>query len=108
MDRHPLLVLAAGVLLAAAPSRTPADDLRGFTSESARAERDWEKKFDAVPSPDSLRSSSSGITRSSGLPIQALPLGRPIVKAEDWSAVPSNRRPAVSRKTCKGADRKKR
>src|ERR1041385_5863472 len=56
MNRHPFLALLAGTLLAAAPSTTPADDLRGFTSESARAERDWEKKFASVPSPDSLRS----------------------------------------------------
>jgi len=56
MNRQPFLALLAGTLLAAAPSTTPADDLRGFTSESARAERDWEKKFASVPSPDSLRS----------------------------------------------------
>ncbi|HTI05377.1 MAG TPA: transferrin receptor-like dimerization domain-containing protein [Gemmatimonadales bacterium] len=56
MNRKPFLALLAGVLLAAAPSTTPADDLRGFTPASARAERDWEKKFAAVPAPDSLRS----------------------------------------------------
>jgi N-acetylated-alpha-linked acidic dipeptidase len=41
------------VLLAAAPSS--ADDLRGFTAESAKAQREWEAKFRAIPSPDSLR-----------------------------------------------------
>src|SRR5881296_1137864 len=42
------------VLLAFAPSST--GDLRGFTAESSKAERDWETKFRAVPSTDSLRS----------------------------------------------------
>src|SRR3989449_11785932 len=40
------------LLLALAPSPT---DLRGFTPESAKAEREWETKFRALPSPDSLR-----------------------------------------------------
>ena len=35
-------------------SRRPAA-LRGFTAESARAEREWESKFQAIPDPDSLR-----------------------------------------------------
>src|SRR5881296_740437 len=42
------------VLLAFAPSST--GDLRGFTAESAKAQREWEAKFRAVPSTDSLRS----------------------------------------------------
>jgi N-acetylated-alpha-linked acidic dipeptidase len=51
---RPLIILASGVsLLGLAPS--PADELRGFTAESAKAERDWEAKFRAIPSPDSLR-----------------------------------------------------
>ena len=51
---RPLAILASGVLLLGlAPS--PADDLRGFTAESAKAEREWEAKFRAIPSPDSLR-----------------------------------------------------
>src|SRR5437899_9386867 len=33
----------------------PTGDLRGFTAESAKAEREWEVKFRAIPSPDSLR-----------------------------------------------------
>jgi N-acetylated-alpha-linked acidic dipeptidase len=51
---RPLAILVCGVLLLGlAPS--PADDLRGFTAESAKAEREWEAKFRAIPSPDSLR-----------------------------------------------------
>src|SRR5690349_18707063 len=51
---RPLIILASGVsLLGLAPS--PTDELRGFTAESAKAERDWEAKFRAIPSPDSLR-----------------------------------------------------
>ncbi|HEU5261731.1 MAG TPA: transferrin receptor-like dimerization domain-containing protein [Gemmatimonadales bacterium] len=50
----PLAASALGAfLLAAAPSTT--DDLRGFTAESARAQREREAVFRAVPSPDSLR-----------------------------------------------------
>jgi hypothetical protein len=41
-------------LLAFTPA--PGGDLRGFTAESAKAEREWETKFRAIPSPDSLRS----------------------------------------------------
>jgi N-acetylated-alpha-linked acidic dipeptidase len=49
-----LAALPLGVLwLAAAPSR--AGDLRGFTAEAAKAQREWEAKFRAIPSPDSLR-----------------------------------------------------
>ena len=51
---RPLAILASGVLLLGlAPS--PADDLRGFAAESAKAQREWEAKFRAIPSPDSLR-----------------------------------------------------
>ena len=51
---RPVTVLASGVLLLGlAPS--PTDELRGFTAESAKAEREWEAKFRAIPSPDSLR-----------------------------------------------------
>ncbi len=48
----PALSLAA-FLLVIAPA--PTTDLRGFTAESAKAEREWEAKFRAIPSPDSLR-----------------------------------------------------
>src|SRR5213595_1346742 len=40
-------------LLAAAPS--PAGDLHGYSADAAKAEREWEAKFRAIPSPDSLR-----------------------------------------------------
>ena len=44
-----LLVL----LLAAAPEQPPV--LRGYSAPASRAERDWEAKFRAIPSPDTLR-----------------------------------------------------
>ncbi len=51
---RPLAILVSGVLLLGlAPS--PADDLRGFTAESSKVEREWEVKFRAIPSRDSLR-----------------------------------------------------
>jgi N-acetylated-alpha-linked acidic dipeptidase len=50
---RPILVpLLATVLIAS----QPAAPLPGFTAESARAEREWETKFRALPTPDSLRS----------------------------------------------------
>jgi len=49
-----LVASALGALLiAAAPS--PAADLRGYSTDAAKAERDWEAKLRAIPSPDSLR-----------------------------------------------------
>src|SRR2546425_80430 len=49
-----LAAFAFGALLvAAAPS--PAGDLRGYTAAAAKAEREWETKFRAIPRPDSLR-----------------------------------------------------
>src|SRR3989454_1380006 len=48
----PALVVGC-LLVAMAPA--PAGDLRGFTAESAKAQREWEAKFRAIPSPDSLR-----------------------------------------------------
>ncbi|HWC75587.1 MAG TPA: M28 family peptidase, partial [Gemmatimonadales bacterium] len=55
---RPLIVFGAGLLLAAAPrsAGSPSDELRGYTTESAKAERDWETKFRAIPAPDSVRS----------------------------------------------------
>src|SRR5205823_10252303 len=41
------------LLLAAAPS--PTTDLRGYSTDAAKAERDWEAKLRAIPSPDSMR-----------------------------------------------------
>jgi N-acetylated-alpha-linked acidic dipeptidase len=49
----PALVVGC-LLVAMAPA--PTGDLRGFTAESAKAQREWEAKFRAIPSPDSLRS----------------------------------------------------
>src|SRR5256886_14990073 len=40
------------LLLAAAPSPV---DLRGYSTDAAKAERDWEAKMRAIPSPASLR-----------------------------------------------------
>jgi hypothetical protein len=47
--------LASMVLLL--PAARLGDDapLRGFTAESARAERHWEEKFRAAAEPDSMR-----------------------------------------------------
>jgi len=55
-----MLPLRSAALLGAlllVPRRSPTDaaPLRGFTAESARAEREWESKFQAIPDPDSLR-----------------------------------------------------
>ncbi len=44
---------AANAALGAADSPAPLD---GFSADSARAERDWESKFRALPSPANLRS----------------------------------------------------
>ena len=44
-----------GAVLLAGIAAPPAGELRGFSAESAKVERDWEAKFRAVPSPDSLR-----------------------------------------------------
>src|SRR5881628_408915 len=43
------------VVLLVAGTPAPSDDIRGFTSEAAKAQREWETKFRAIPSPDSLR-----------------------------------------------------
>ena len=50
------VVFLAGLLIAITPVVPPVDDLRGFSATAAKAERDWETKFRAIPSPDSLRS----------------------------------------------------
>ena len=49
-----LVASALGALLLAA-ARSPTADLRGYSTDAAKAERDWEAKLRAVPSPDSLR-----------------------------------------------------
>src|SRR3989449_1767044 len=54
MSARPVAACGLGILLLAlAPA--PTGDLRGFTAESAKVQRDWEAKFRAIPSPDSLR-----------------------------------------------------
>src|SRR5712691_12783803 len=50
----PIAAAALGALLVGAvPS--PAGDLRGYSADAAKVEREWETKFRAIPSPDSLR-----------------------------------------------------
>jgi N-acetylated-alpha-linked acidic dipeptidase len=51
----PPLVPVAAVVLLLGLAPTATGDLRGFTAETAKAEREWEAKFRAIPSPDSLR-----------------------------------------------------
>ena len=48
----PALAFAC-LLVAMAPA--PAADLRGYSTDAAKAEREWEAKLRAIPSPDSLR-----------------------------------------------------
>jgi N-acetylated-alpha-linked acidic dipeptidase len=55
LSARPIHALAASCLLLAF-TPAPGGELRGFTAESAKAEREWETKFRAIPSPDSLRS----------------------------------------------------
>jgi N-acetylated-alpha-linked acidic dipeptidase len=50
--RPAALCSAALLLLAASPAAT---DLRGFSPSASRVERDWEGKFTAMPSADSMR-----------------------------------------------------
>ncbi|HKT60912.1 MAG TPA: transferrin receptor-like dimerization domain-containing protein [Gemmatimonadales bacterium] len=52
MSARPLLVVA---LMLAPLGRSDDAPIRGFTAASARAEREWERKFATVPNPDSLR-----------------------------------------------------
>ncbi len=49
--RFPLMLVA----LLALPVSINDAPMRGFTAASARAERDWERRFLAIPDPDSLR-----------------------------------------------------
>ncbi len=50
-----LACLATMVLVLHAEDAGPPLRLRGFSDDAARAERDWEAKFKAIPSPDNLR-----------------------------------------------------
>ncbi len=59
MNRSALLasLLFAGLTLAPVGSHVVADEqpLFGYSAESSRAERQWEEKLRAIPSPDNLR-----------------------------------------------------
>ncbi|HYK82201.1 MAG TPA: M28 family metallopeptidase [Gemmatimonadales bacterium] len=54
LPARPITASALGVLLVGL-GPAPATDLRGFSVASAKAEREWEAQFRAIPSPDSLR-----------------------------------------------------
>jgi N-acetylated-alpha-linked acidic dipeptidase len=47
--------LLGAILLVPGPASTDGAPLRGFSAASARVQRDWEAKFQGIPSPDSLR-----------------------------------------------------
>jgi N-acetylated-alpha-linked acidic dipeptidase len=49
-----VILLLSTLALAAAPAEEPVP-LQGFSSNAARAEREWEGKFRSIPSPDNLR-----------------------------------------------------
>jgi N-acetylated-alpha-linked acidic dipeptidase len=48
------MLLLSTLTIAAAPAEEPVP-LQGFSSNAARAEREWEGKFRSIPSPDNLR-----------------------------------------------------
>ena len=52
-----LVALPAAALIAMPRSLPDPGAIRGFTAASARAERDWETKFRAIPDPARLRES---------------------------------------------------
>src|SRR5271157_3416416 len=49
-----VILLLSTLALAAAPAEEPVP-LQGFSSNAARAEREWEAKFRSLPSPDNVR-----------------------------------------------------
>jgi N-acetylated-alpha-linked acidic dipeptidase len=53
---------AAVPAMGAASATDASAPLDGFSADSARAERDWESKFRALPSPDNMRSYMKRIT----------------------------------------------
>ena len=57
MRRIGFLTASSVAAIAFLPITTPpsTDNLPGFTAQSARAELDWESKFDSIPSPDTIR-----------------------------------------------------
>src|SRR6266404_1739073 len=60
MNRRSIIagIVFAAVSLAPLGSRVTADEqtLYGYSAESSRAERQWEEKLRAIPSPENLRS----------------------------------------------------
>jgi N-acetylated-alpha-linked acidic dipeptidase len=56
-------LLAATLLVLSSPSTNHETPLRGFSEESARAEREWESKFRDIPQPDSLREAMRFLSR---------------------------------------------
>jgi len=57
MRRFLIVAVVAGSLLSLAKSVTTADEptLTGFSADASRAERQWEEKFKAIPSPRLMR-----------------------------------------------------
>jgi N-acetylated-alpha-linked acidic dipeptidase len=49
------MLLTALTLAAAAADEPQGQGLAGYSADGARVERDWEKKFRALPSPDNMR-----------------------------------------------------
>ncbi|HET7630688.1 MAG TPA: transferrin receptor-like dimerization domain-containing protein [Gemmatimonadaceae bacterium] len=64
MHRFTIASLAALGGLALLPVRPPADPapLRGFTAASSAVERNWEAKFDVIPSPERMRANMKLLT----------------------------------------------
>jgi N-acetylated-alpha-linked acidic dipeptidase len=56
-----LAIPAASFILLAAAARVDGD-LRGYTAESSRIERDWETKFRALPEPARMREAMRRLT----------------------------------------------
>jgi len=72
-----LALLAAGTIAAVAAG----PDLRGYSDAAARAQREWETKFRAIPDPQRMR---SGMQRLSARPHH---LGSPYGKENaEWLA----------------------
>jgi len=55
MTRSSALSLLAVSAILAMGAAAPDEHLAGFSDSAARAERDWEAKFKALPSPDNIR-----------------------------------------------------
>ena len=57
-----IAIVVAAVLLSPPAARSQAPAIRGFTTVNAAAERDRERRFQAVPAPDNLREYMRAIT----------------------------------------------